>query len=232
MTVHSIVRSAAPGALILALVTGCGGTTTASDPTGEPTTTPASASPSASPSSTPDDGRPTEIPAADGPVATRTIVTVIDTGDGPPELCLGAVAESDPPQCDGPQLRGWDWSDHDGLYEQTGDVRWGQFVVTGTFDGSAMTVIKAMSAALNDPAAPSDGPQVPDTREGKPGSGLGTVASDLKDRPLPGQLSVVTTEVSVVVDVVHDDGSLQEWADATYGAGMVEVISALVPVRR
>ena len=32
----------------------------------------------------------------------------------------------------------------------------------------------------------------------------------------------------VVVDVVHDDGSLQDWADATYGENVVIVSSALV----
>jgi hypothetical protein len=33
----------------------------------------------------------------------------------------------------------------------------------------------------------------------------------------------------VDVEVVHDDGSLQAWADATYGAGLVRISSALVP---
>ena len=31
----------------------------------------------------------------------------------------------------------------------------------------------------------------------------------------------------VLVDVVHDDGSLQAWADAVLGAGTVRVRSAL-----
>ena len=34
----------------------------------------------------------------------------------------------------------------------------------------------------------------------------------------------------VLVDVYYDDGTLQEWADATYGAGVVLVSSALVDV--
>ena len=33
----------------------------------------------------------------------------------------------------------------------------------------------------------------------------------------------------VVVDVIHDDGTLQDWADATYGDGLVFVHSALAP---
>jgi hypothetical protein len=31
----------------------------------------------------------------------------------------------------------------------------------------------------------------------------------------------------VVVDVIHDDGTLQDWADTTYGDGLVFVHSAL-----
>ena len=36
----------------------------------------------------------------------------------------------------------------------------------------------------------------------------------------------------VVVDVVHDDGSIQDWADQTYGEGLVFVHSALQPARQ
>jgi hypothetical protein len=57
--------------------------------------------PAGSPSGTP---IPTEIPAASGPVHTRGLVTVMDTGS--PELCLGPVAESYPPQCGGPPRAG------------------------------------------------------------------------------------------------------------------------------
>lgn len=223
-----MIRIALTGALLVAL-SACGGTTSATDPAGDP------AEPSAPVTSPPDDGRPGEIPRADGIVSTRTIVTVMDTGTGLPQVCLGAVAESYPPQCGGPELRGWSWADQHGVFERSGDVRWGMFVVTGTFDGTAMDVTGAIPAALYDPAAPADGPRVPDIREGgddKTDPGRADAAADLEASPLPGQLSVIPTEVSVVVDVVHDDGSLQDWADTTYGAGVVEIISALVPVGR
>ena len=39
----------------------------------------------------------------------------------------------------------------------------------------------------------------------------------------------MTGDNLVAVDVVHDDGSLQDWADSTYGAGLVFVHSALGP---
>jgi hypothetical protein len=56
-----------------------------------------------------------------------------------PELCLGPVAESYPPQCGGPPIRGWRWADHEGHYEQVGEVRWGEFV-EGHFEGDTFVV--------------------------------------------------------------------------------------------
>ena len=89
----------------------------------------------------------TEPAASDGAVTTRYPVMVLDGGDGA-ELCLGGVQESLPPQCSGPKLIGWDWADHDGYYEDSGGVRWGEFKVTGTFDGTDLTVTDAVSATV------------------------------------------------------------------------------------
>jgi hypothetical protein len=89
----------------------------------------------------------TEPAASDGEVTTRYPVMVLDDGDGA-ELCLGGVGESLPPQCSGPELIGWDWADHDGYYEDTGGVRWGEFAVTGTFDGTDVTVTDAVPAIV------------------------------------------------------------------------------------
>ena len=98
------------------------------------------------------DSMPTSIPPAAGPVRTRDLATVMDTDR--PELCLGAVAESWPPQCSGLPLRGWDWGAQQGIFEKSGDVRWGGFAVTGRFDGSTFTVTGAIPAALYDTVAP------------------------------------------------------------------------------
>ena len=78
------------------------------------------------------------VPAATGQVTTGYPVTVLDDGDGA-ELCLGGVMDSFPPQCGGPGLVGWDWSEHDGDFEEGSGVRWGDFVVTGSFDGETFT---------------------------------------------------------------------------------------------
>ena len=89
-------------------------------------------------------------PVPDGEVRTSGLVTVIDDGDGP-ELCLGAVAESYPPQCGGPALADFDWGDVGS--EEASGVRWGSYALTGTFDGSTFTVTDAIPAALYDTMA-------------------------------------------------------------------------------
>ncbi|MBD3940986.1 hypothetical protein IF188_04615 [Microbacterium sp. NEAU-LLC] len=77
-------------------------------------------------------------PTADDPglLTTSYPVTVLDDGDGA-ELCLGGVLDSLPPQCGGPSLVDWDWAEHEGDYEESDGVRWGSFLVTGTYDADA-----------------------------------------------------------------------------------------------
>jgi hypothetical protein len=51
-------------------------------------------------------------------------------------------------------------------------------------------------------------------------------------RKMPGGLTSSYGSIgnAVEIGVVFDDGSIQAWADETYGAGVVEVTSALQPV--
>jgi hypothetical protein len=232
-------------------------------------------------------------PVPDGEVSTSGLVTVIDAGDGP-ELCLGPVAESYPPQCGGPALADFDWGDVGS--EEASGVRWGSYALTGTFDGATFTVTDAIPAALYDTmaapeeeplAAACDDPTTTDTAKATPedldatlaaASALPTYASawltgdtinvavtedpegaEAELRTTWGGMLCVTTvertdadlnEVnqelqaalgdqlltsgstspdSLDAHVVYDDGSIQEWADATYGDGLVRVTSALVP---
>ena len=109
--------------LVAALLTGCGEATV--EPSGG----------ASGPVS-----RPTAVPAAAGEVTTTYPVTVLDDGTSGPQACLGGVATSDPPQCGGPDLPGWRWADHRGGYQTSRGVRWGEFVLTGTFDGRALDV--------------------------------------------------------------------------------------------
>ena len=263
---------------------------------------------------------PTAIPAAAG--AVEATATVLDDGDGP-ELCLGGVADSLPPQCDGPPVEGWDWDVHP-EHESVDGVKWGEFRVVGEWDGTTFTVTDARRAAEGDHAVAEE-PEVSPCEEPEGGwvvvdpanatrsarNALGRTAEKRADygllwidnsinpandryqggdyspdvldqmndpaqtivnigvtgdpaeaeaelRPLWGgplcvyrlantheRLREVAEDVMdlpgfsgggygsvanvVELGVVFDDGSMQEWADETYGEGVVEITSALVP---
>jgi hypothetical protein len=167
---------------------------------------------------------PTEIPAADGPVVGLGLVLDGSSG-GRLGFCLGPVAESYPPQCQGLALDGWDWKQHRGEVDNAGGVRFGSFAIIGTFDGTTLTYRSAVSGAVYDPMPwpqPTSGADSDHSQ-----AELEAIATELNE--LPGALSTMPGDNLVVVDVVHDDGTLQEWVDATYGDGLVFVHSALAP---
>ncbi|CUR55094.1 conserved exported hypothetical protein [metagenome] len=179
------------------------------------------------------DAMPTSTPAAAGLVTTRWPVTVLDDGDGA-ELCAGGVLDSLPPQCGGPVLAGWAWSEHAGDFQRVHGVRWGEFVVTGRFDGEVFTPTEVTPVALFDPP-PTDTELDPDLdptshplRTGVTEVDLRRIQRELSD--LPGLQSSWAENGAVAVTVLYDDGSLQKWADRTYGDGLVVVSSALVEV--
>lgn len=161
-------------------------------------------------------------------VRTRDIATVIDSGTGVAELCLGPVAESWPPQCSGPDLAGWDWAEHRGSFERSGSTRWGEYVVQGTWDGTSFRYDSAVPAALYDAVATPQ-PTLPPLADPPSAAELGQVAERLVE-DLPGVLTADVVDGRVLVDVVYDDGSLQADVDAEHGVGVVVISSALVPV--
>ena len=195
-------------AAALLLVAGCGTDTTDSATDGGGATKPE---------------MPTAIPAAVGSVVGLGLVIDKDAG---PELCLGPVAESYPPQCTGLPLEGWNWAEHRGDFDDAGGVRFGSFAVTGGFDGTTLTYESAVSGALHDPM-PRPEP-TSSAAEQHSAAELEAIGQELQK--LPGALSTMPGENLVVVDVVHDDGSLQDWADATFGPGLVFVHSVLASV--
>lgn len=273
-------------ALALAALSGCG-----SEP------------PATEVSDPPPPAAPSEAPAAADPVATRGPVLVLDQGDLP-VMCLAAVADSSPPQCDGQRLEDWSWEEHP-EHETQGGVRWGAFALTGTWDGKTLTVTDAVpadeydvqppleespgtacpppsggwtvedpkkvsSAALDetlrragqlpgyaeawtdteDITAPEE--SILNVRVTRDPSGaeaalrktwggplcvqearydedeLVELTTDLQE--LPGVLDTSAWGDLVRLTVVHDDGSYQEFVDATYGEERIEVVSALAPV--
>ena len=167
---------------------------------------------------------PTEIPAADGPVVGLGMV-LDGSADGKTGFCLGPVAESYPPQCDGMPLDGWNWADHQGDYDDGNGTKFGTFAITGTFDGTTLTAQSAVSGALYDPMPwpePTSG-----AADDHSQSDLEAIAEELT--ALPGALTTMPGDNLVVLDVIHDDGTIQDWVDAKYGDGLVFVHSALAP---
>lgn len=65
--------------------------------------------------------------------------TVLESAEHGPELCLGGVEESLPPQCSGVPLVGWQWEAVSGAEFGMGTT-WGSYSVTGTFDGKVLTL--------------------------------------------------------------------------------------------
>jgi hypothetical protein len=87
--------------------------------------------------------------------ATGTILEAPGRG---PELCLGAIAESYPPQCGGPPIDGWDWRDVDDEESASGTT-WVSAYVEGTFDGERFTLTARPSAPrFEQPETPSFAP--------------------------------------------------------------------------
>ncbi|WP_053203672.1 hypothetical protein [Jiangella muralis] len=87
--------------------------------------------------------------------------TVLESAEHGPQLCPAGALASYPPQCGGPDIPNWDW---DAVEHETIDgVSWGDYQVTGTFDGAVFT--------LTEPAGP---PEPSDRQPRSPGPDLDT----------------------------------------------------------
>jgi hypothetical protein len=174
----------------------------------------------------------TPVTPGDGPPASVEVLgqgTVIQSGNAAPQFCLGAVAESYPPQCSGPELVGWDWQRFEG-FESAGDVTWGAYAVWGEWDDTTLTVTDAVMLALYDPAPVVDPARDP-ANAGTTSEADLAVVQELVIANAPVEVLTSTVENGYVfVYVVHDDGSVQQWADASYGVDVVQVRSALVEI--
>lgn len=84
-------------------------------------------------------------PAAEnGTVRSTGTVMVLDDGSGP-QLCLGVLGASMPPQCEGLEVTGWDWADHP-EHKEVGGTRWGGFQVTGILNDTTFAMTEALPA--------------------------------------------------------------------------------------
>ena len=80
---------------------------------------------------------------------------VLESPEHGPELCLGGVEESYPPQCGGVPLVGWDWAAVEGE-ESANGTTWGSYRVVGTYDGEQVVVREAVPAEPGAPAQRED----------------------------------------------------------------------------
>jgi hypothetical protein len=151
--------------------------------------------------------------------------TVIQTGDAAPQFCLGPVAESYPPQCSGVALANWDWDAVEGD-ETSGDVTFGAYAITGTWDGTTLTTTSAIMLALYDPM-PVEDPLLDPGNAGDTGEAdLTKIQDELADAPF----TVLESHIEngyLFVSVVYDDGRIQDWVDAAYLPDAVAIRPAL-----
>src|SRR5690554_2526460 len=151
---------------------------------------------------------PVTIPA-DGEVLGQG--TVLQLDGEPAEFCLGAVAESYPPQCSGPEIVGWDWATVDGE-ESASSVTWGTYAVQGSWDGERMTVTQPpIMLALYDPM------MIPDPFRDPANAGDTAEADLLNIQTEVHELDSVRALYSGVengylfVSVFYDDGQVQQY---------------------
>lgn len=160
------------------------------------------------------------LPSATDPVLA--IGTVLEQ-DGIAMLCVGAVAESDPPKCGGPELVGWDWEAFD--HQETHGVRFVQGVaIEGTYDAAAQTFTPTgeptSAAAIQLPAI-----EAPQGDLDEPT--LLAIQQDLGESGRDDFITSWPEKGILVLTVTYDDGSIQAGIDEIYGPGVVFVISAM-----
>ena len=176
------------------------------------------------------DAAPAVVPAAPGLVFSRGLVTVIDrdtTTEGQ-KVCLGPVRESAPPQCDGPSIEGWSWTDRPGFEHRAG-IRWGLYTVSGRWDGTVLTVRSAVQAALYDAPAPTPS-STPSPATSYSPAELERI--EVEVLALPGVLDHAVEGDHVELTVTYDDGTLASYLDRRHGVDVVQVSSALVDAER
>lgn len=79
--------------------------------------------------------------------------TVLESPEHGPQLC-DAVAESYPPQCGGPDLVGWDWSEVEA--ESAAGTTWGYYTLVGTWDGQRFTPVEVREPDPEEPVEQPD----------------------------------------------------------------------------
>jgi hypothetical protein len=174
---------------------------------------------------------PGEAPSEEPATLTAVVGqgTVLQVEDAAPQFCLGAVMESYPPQCSGPELLGWDWDAVEGDESASG-VTWGTYAVWGDWDGERLEVTGTIMLALYDPMHVEDPYLDPDNAGSSSEAQLLSIQGALPAEAPVEVLTSIPQNGYLFVTVVYDGGSVQEWADLTYGPDVVLIRPALTRV--
>lgn len=137
---------------------------------------------------------------------------VLESPDHGPQLCLGFLMTSNPPQGSGPDITNWDWASVTG-HETLDGTTWGDYTVVGTYARGVFTLTRPPVVR---PAAPvSEEPDVDphdDSRLAGP-----PVSSVTPCVPPPGGWRVVddaTTTTEAMEDAMHVAGRLSGHVDS------------------
>ncbi len=132
----------------------------------------------------------------------RFVTTIIDSGSGP-ELCLGGVMESLPPQCSGPVAEGLDM---EGWSEEASGVRWGEQSVVVTWppvDGAVQVLSQSEALASPDLVYPPG--ELPAECEGiDTDAGAGTINAYANSLGAANGGVYVANDGTLVLQVVGD----------------------------
>lgn len=101
-----------------------------------------------------DGGEPVSTDAASAQVY-EVVAPVLENEDHGPELCLGAIYQSLPPQCGEVPITNWDWTSAEGEETLAGTTL-GNYHVTGTYDGTKFTLTETPRPADSEPTPPTD----------------------------------------------------------------------------
>ncbi|WP_157930753.1 hypothetical protein [Glycomyces xiaoerkulensis] len=183
-----------------------------------------------------DDDRPAGGPGPNGSGATvyQGALTVIETPDHGPQLA-GALAESYPPQGGGLDVEGWDWDEVE--HESSQGTSWGDYLVTGTFDGEAFVLtedpVHADEVDMADyPHLQYTEPDIDPPAEELGAEELDGVYGDLSER-FPALVLggwVDQDQPVAVVEVVLVTPELAEHVQRSYPEGAVVLVPMLEPV--
>lgn len=173
--------------------------------------------------------------------------TVLESPEHGPQICAGQN-DSYPPQCSGPAVVGWEWHAVDGEESAIGTT-WGAWHVTGTWDGSALTLTESPSAPRERERDPDDDsryfpaceePDVVDPAHG--GAEFEAMSQDFGPFEIPGEIVVWVSDPQgewdgpFTANVVVRPGSLDAARDAIrahYGGPLcIEERDAATPAER